>query len=140
MRGSIPAAMIVCATTLAAASAAGQAQWSPAPPSNLKVFPKTSTVRELLPAMKGFTQGLGVRCQHCHVYKGDNPDDLSAFDFASDEKPAKNTARTMMKLVATVNDELLRGVGEAPAPGDPKVSCYTCHRGDRRPLNKRPPA
>jgi hypothetical protein len=140
MKGSIPAILAVCALSLAAGSATGQAQWSPAPPSNLKVFPRTTTVRELMPAMKGFTQGLGVRCQHCHVYKGENPDDLNAFDFASDEKPAKLTARSMMKLVAAINDDLLKGIGEAPVAGEPKVTCYTCHRGDRHPLARRPPA
>jgi Photosynthetic reaction centre cytochrome C subunit len=126
--------------TLVVASAGSAQKWSPAPPTNLKVMASTTTIRELLPVMKGFTQGLGVRCQHCHVYKGENPDDLSSFDFASDEKAAKVTTRSMMRIVRIINDDLLRGVGEAPAAGEPRVTCYTCHRGDRRPLNKRPPA
>jgi Photosynthetic reaction centre cytochrome C subunit len=121
-------------------SAAWPQQWSPSPPSNLKVLASTTTVRELLPVMKGFTQGLGVRCQHCHVYKGENPDDLSSFDFASDEKAAKVTTRSMMRMSRVINDELLKGVGEAAATGESKVTCYTCHRGDTRPLNKRPGA
>lgn len=140
MRGSIPATLTVCAITLASGSATGQGKWIPAPPSNLKVLPGATTVRELMPVMKGFTQGLGVRCQHCHVYKGEDPDDLNTFDFASDEKPAKVTARSMMKLLAAINSDFLKGVGEAPATGQAKVTCYTCHRGDRRPLTERPPA
>ena len=124
-----------------AASASGSAlQWTPSPPSNLRVFAPTTTVRELLPSMRGYTRALGVRGQHCHVYKGENPDDLSTFDFASDEKKAKVTTRTMMKMVTAINDDLLKGVGESAAPGDPKVTCFTCHRGDTQPLSKRPAA
>jgi Photosynthetic reaction centre cytochrome C subunit len=126
------------AMSLTVASMAFAQQWSPSPPTNLKVLASTTTVRELLPVMKGFTQGLGVRCQHCHVYRGENPDDLSAFDFASDEKTAKASARSMMRMVRVVNEDLLKGVGEPTAAGDPKVTCYTCHRGEKRPLNKRP--
>lgn len=128
------------AVSILAASAGSAQQWSPSPPTNLKVMASTTTIRELLPVMKGFTQGLGVRCQHCHVYKGENPDDLSTFDFASDERAAKITTRSMMRMVKVINDDLLKGVGEAAAPGDSKVACYTCHRGDKRPLNKRPAA
>ncbi len=128
------------AMSLAVASMAFAQQWSPSPPTNLKVLSSTTTVRELLPVMKGFTQGLGVRCQHCHVYKGENPDDLSTFDFTSDENAAKVTARSMMRMVKVINDDLLKGVGDIAAVGDSKVTCFTCHRGDRRPLNKRPVA
>lgn len=130
----------IAALALAAASVGAAQQWSPAPPSNLKVLAPGTTVRELLPVMKGFTQGLGVRCQHCHVYKGENPDDLSTFDFASDEKAEKVTARSMMRMVKVINDDLLKDVGDIAAVGDTKVTCFTCHRGDRRPLNKRPVA
>jgi hypothetical protein len=128
----------ITALMVSGAALATAQQWSPTPPTNLKVFAKGTTIRELLPAMKGFTQGLGVRCQHCHVYKGENPDDLSTFDFASDEKTTKVTTRAMMKMVAAINDDLLKGVGDAAAAGAPRVTCYTCHRGDKRPLSQRP--
>lgn len=140
MTGPKQALAGIAALTLFVASTVSAQQWSPTPPTNLKVLASTTTIRELLPVMKGFTQGLGVRCQHCHVYKGENPDDLSTFDFASDEKAAKATARSMMRMVRVINDDLLKGVGETAAMTDPKVSCYTCHRGDKRPLNKRPAA
>ena len=35
--------------------------------------------------MRGFAGGLGVRCQYCHVHEGNQPNNLSTFDFASDE-------------------------------------------------------
>jgi len=117
---------------------AQQPQWSPLPRMNLKVLPETTDDRTLIATMRGFSQGLGVRCQHCHVHKGENPDDLSTFDFASDEKAAKETARTMLRMVAAINDEHLEGVGEARAAGELKVTCYTCHRGEMQPLTRRP--
>lgn len=113
-------------------------QWTPPNPTNLQVLDKAISTRDLIATMKGFTRGLGVRCQHCHAYKGDNPDDLGAFDFASDEKAEKRTARAMLRMLAAINDDYLKGVGEPPAGGKPKVTCYTCHRGEKKPLTERP--
>jgi hypothetical protein len=129
------AALAIAASTPGAAQ-----QWSPPAPTNLRVLAKATTGRELIQVMRGFTQGLGVRCQHCHVYKGEDPNDLSSFDFASDEKAPKATARVMMRMASAINDDLLKGVGEVAAAGEPKVSCYTCHRGEKRPANRRSPA
>jgi photosynthetic reaction center cytochrome c subunit len=113
-------------------------QWTPPAPKNLQVLDKGIGTRELIGTMKGFTRALGVRCQHCHVYRGDNPDDLSAFDFASDEKAEKKTARAMLRMASAINGEYLKGIGEAPVPGQPKVTCYSCHRGEKRPLTEKP--
>ena len=121
-----------------AALLTAQQQWSPPPPVNLRVLPAGIDARTLISTMRGFTRGLGVRCQHCHVYKGDNPDDLTTFDFASDEKAAKETARTMLRMLVAINDEHLKEVGEARPAGEPKVTCYTCHRGETKPLTQRP--
>ncbi len=99
--------------------------------TNLQVLPKDTTRQNLLPVMKNFAQNLGVRCEHCHVGEGN---DLSKFDFASDAKPAKATARRMLLMVGTINGELLKDVGEPAAPGAPKVTCFTCHRGAPKPL------
>ena len=116
-------------------------------PTNLKVLPRTLTRPEVTRIMRGFTQGLGVRCQHCHVGEGN---DLSKFDFASDAKPTKETARKMLAMVMEINTTHLAGVGEpviaaapAAAPGTapaPKVTCYTCHCGTTKPLIAAPPA
>jgi hypothetical protein len=90
--------------------------------------------------MKDFTQALGVRCQFCHSYTGSDPNALENFDFPSDAIPAKATARKMMSMVQMINTDLLKGVG-VPAPaGQSKVTCYTCHRGERTPQTARPPA
>ena len=117
---------------------AQQEQWMPPPAMNLKVLPSDMEGRALVATMRSFTRALGVRCQHCHVYKGDNPDDLTTFDFASDEKQEKLTARTMLRMVQEINDKHLKDVGEHAARGEMKVTCYTCHRGETMPLTRPP--
>ncbi|HET9371931.1 MAG TPA: c-type cytochrome [Vicinamibacterales bacterium] len=97
--------------------------------TNLQVFPRTIASAELITAMKGFTSALGVRCEGCHVGEGN---DLSKFDFASDAVPAKVIARRMLQMTSAINDDLLKGVGDAGR--QPKVTCFTCHRGTRTPL------
>ena len=44
----------------------------------------------------------------------------------------------MMTLVQTINVDLLKGIGEAAPAGQPKVTCYTCHHGERKPLTAAP--
>lgn len=130
---------VVILSGLAVSPCAVAAQpWSPPPRMNLKVLPESTDDRTLIATMRRFAQGLGVRCQHCHIYKGDNPDDLSTFDFASDEKAPKLTARAMMRMVRTINDDHLKDVGEVKPAGEVKVTCYTCHRGEKLPATRRP--
>jgi hypothetical protein len=107
------------------------AQQNPIPEkfTNLKVLPPTITRAELVPVMRSFAMNLGVRCEHCHVGEGN---DLSKFDFASDTKPAKATARRMLTMVMAVNQTL--GVEAAAAASERKVTCFTCHRGAVKPL------
>lgn len=83
--------------------------------------------------MKGFAQGLGVRCSHCHVGEEGKP--LSTFDFASDAKKEKLTARAMMRMVHRINEQDFK----VKQPADLKVTCYTCHRGATKPLIAAPP-
>ena len=119
-----------------AASAPGAAaEQVPTTFTNLQVLPKDIAPRALVDLMRSFAQGLGVRCEHCHVGEGN---DLSKFDFAADTKLPKATARKMLRMMTTINDELLAGVGEPPEPGARKVTCYTCHHGSTKPLTARP--
>jgi len=103
-------------------------------PKNLQVLPKDTTRQQINPIMRGFTRALGVRCPYCHV--GEEGADLSTFDFASDEKPTKKTARIMLQNLMETNTRLA-SVGDKPA-GEPRVSCWTCHRGETKPAS--PPA
>ncbi len=97
------------------------------------MLPKDATLATIVPIMKQFTSDLKVRCEYCHKGEGN---DLTKFDFASDERPTKKTARGMMKMTAAINDDLLKSVGEPSAT--PKVTCYTCHRGATKPLTSAP--
>jgi hypothetical protein len=101
--------------------------------TNLQVLSKDIQRPALVSVMRSFAMELGVRCEHCHVGEGN---DLSKFDFAADAKAPKAVARTMMKMLVTINNESLKGVGD-PAR-QPKVTCYTCHRGATKPLTAPP--
>ncbi len=122
----------------APAGAAGGAQGrgGPAPaPQNLQVLPKDIPATELRALMGAFAQGLGVQCAYCHVAEGRG----GRNDFAADEKTPKKTARVMLKMVTTINDTIVAGVGK-PAADVTKVSCATCHRGAAIPPKFEPPA
>jgi len=69
---------------------------------------------QLIPVMNFFATSMGRRCDFCHV----NP-------WESDEKPEKQTAREMIKMVLDVNKTTFKG--------NTTVSCYTCHRGRNQP-------
>lgn len=97
---------------------------------NLKVLPQDIPIRRLIDLMRGFTGALGVRCQFCHVGKEGMP--LDSFDFASDQKRTKKTARLMLRMVARINDSSLIRIPERPTPAV-EVTCFTCHRGIHRP-------
>jgi len=103
-------------------------QW-PEEPENLKVLEGFSGQR-LAPVMRGFTRALGVRCSHCHV--GEDGASLSTYDFAADDKAAKRTARTMLRMLGVINDSL----ATIEPSGDRRVNmwCHTCHRGRPRPM------
>lgn len=75
---------------------------------------------QLGPVMNYMASSLGVKCTFCHV----NMDDK--WDFPSDEKPEKNKAREMIKMVQSINKGNFKG--------NPAVSCFTCHRGNNEPV------
>jgi tetratricopeptide (TPR) repeat protein len=104
-------------------------------PKNLKVFPKDIPMRSLLDTMGTFTRALGVNCSFCHMADENQPQ--SAHDFASDEKPNKNKARTMLRMVAAINGEHLTKLSSRLQP-PVVVTCATCHRGvtEPRPLQQ----
>jgi hypothetical protein len=74
---------------------------------------------QLYPAMRFMAASLGFQCGSCHVIKN------GQLNSAADDRPEKQTARDMIKMVVEINKTL--------AQGNPTVSCYTCHRGDRSP-------
>ncbi len=91
-----PAATLFLCLPLAAQQPA-----APKPPNipdhftNLTVLPTTITKPELVAVMKQFAITFKVRCSYCHAVS----DDLSEGSFASDEKPPKEEARKLMRLI-----------------------------------------
>ena len=128
------AALLAAVATAQPAPAPKAPYFAVAPYKNLQVFPKDIARDQLLTNMKFFAQSLGVRCGHCHVGEEGKP--LSTFDFASDEKREKKVARAMLQMVHKINSEEF-GVKDFK---DVKVTCYTCHRGAKKPLTFPPPA
>jgi hypothetical protein len=68
----------------------------------------------LMKIMFAFKESLGVDCTFCHIKD----------QFEKDDKPEKQTARKMIALVRDANAKI----------GAARVSCYTCHRGQQRPV------
>lgn len=82
-------------------------------PKNLKLL----SPGELMPTMQFFRTSLGVKCSFCHVQG----------NFASDENPHKDMARTMITMARDLNTKYFDGKS--------RVTCYTCHRGASEPLS-----
>jgi photosynthetic reaction center cytochrome c subunit len=76
---------------------------------NIQVL-KDIPAEQLLPSMRYITAALGVGCDYCH----------EAGHFDNDDKPTKQRARNMMKMMFAINQENFNGRRE--------VTCYTCHR------------
>jgi photosynthetic reaction center cytochrome c subunit len=70
---------------------------------------------QIIPSMQFITASLGVDCEYCHVEH--------AFD--KDDKKPKVTARKMMEMMITINNENFEGHRD--------VTCYTCHQGSPKP-------
>ncbi len=72
---------------------------------------------ELIPSMRYVSAALGVGCDYCH----------EADHFDGDDKPTKQRARNMMKMMFAINQDNFNGKRE--------VTCYTCHRGAAKAAN-----
>jgi len=137
MKLGIPGLALASATAVFGISVAAAQTAPPAPPpmtfaapphKNLKVLPADISGPQLIATMKFFSQSLGVRCTFCHVGAEGQP--LSSFDFASDAKREKQTARKMLAMVHRINEQDF-GVHDFSRV---KVTCFTCHRGSTKPL------
>jgi len=117
--------VVVLVVLLLAAPARAQ---SPQPwrGENLQYFPKDIGREPLTQRMREFSFALGVRCQYCHA--GGNGITFEGVSFASDEKPAKTTARAMLRMLDQINTVALT---QLPSRAQPRVvvECATCHRG-----------
>jgi photosynthetic reaction center cytochrome c subunit len=82
---------------------------------NIQVL-KGMPASQIRPMMSLITASLGMRCDSCHV----------PGEFDKDDKEQKQTARKMIRLVLDAN--------KSAFDGETEVSCYTCHRGQARPV------
>ena len=98
---------------------------------NLKILPKDISHEKLDKIMHGFNNALGVKCNFCHARSQDTT--VHHPDFASDEKPEKSIARSMMKMTLKINKKFFEA--KHPAFGEPgmEISCVTCHHGQPHP-------
>jgi hypothetical protein len=76
---------------------------------------------QLFPVMNLMATSLEVKCDYCHVKNGKNASGGDNWVWDSDEKPQKLTGRKMIKMVLDIN--------HANFEGEPRVTCYSCHRG-----------
>lgn len=128
-RGQIGVAFLTLATALTAAAQTPR-KFPPDSLVNTLVIPHATPVTQVIGTMRNFTNYLGVRCPFCH--EGEEGQDLTTFNFASDAKRTKLVARQMMRMVAEINRRL-DSLPERPTPGL-MVTCGTCHRGVTRPV------
>ena len=98
--------------------------------TNLKILSNdisSKTLQEIM--VDEFQDGLGVGCNFCHA----NEKGSLHLDYASDEKPEKEIARSMMRMTMDINKKYFEV--EHPLIGDSlmTISCISCHNGTPHP-------
>ncbi|HYC60172.1 MAG TPA: c-type cytochrome [Thermoanaerobaculia bacterium] len=88
---------------------------------NVKLLKDVPAARFLRIMDAGYSQALGVMCDHCHVEDR----------FDADEKRPKLAAREMIVLTREINDQLAKM--ENIDTSEATVNCTTCHRGYVKP-------
>jgi photosynthetic reaction center cytochrome c subunit len=121
--------MILCLAAFAVPCDAQSTQ-PPWKAENLQYFPTDISRQALTQRMREFSLALGVRCQYCHT--GGNGVTFEGVAFGSDDKPAKQKARAMLRMVEQINTVAL---AQLPSRAQPRVvvDCATCHRGSALP-------
>ena len=99
--------------------------------TNLQVLPEDMPRGDLVGVMRNFTRATGLRCSGCHM--GEEGQPLSDYDFASDDRPTKQKARAMLRMVQSINSEHLATLPNRSQPSV-NVTCSTCHGGVSRPV------
>ncbi len=118
---SVSIAIVVSGGAKAQSGSASQTTTATAPKTAVQQFKNIQVLKdipadELIPTMQFVAASLGVECEFCHVH--------DAFD--KDDKKPKQTARKMMEMMLTINQENFEGHRE--------VTCYSCHRGSTNPV------
>src|SRR5262245_21988746 len=119
---SVQIALLCCLFLGMTVTSAGQAERPPMAEAvfkNVQIL-KGIPVDEFMDTMGMFSAATSMNCTDCHT-----PDSTTTWDKFAADTPLKQTARRMMLMVNALNKDNFKGVRS--------VTCYTCHRGDRRP-------
>jgi len=121
------AAVTLNVCLLGLVSAANQAAPAQAPQMSENVFKNIQVLKgipadEFMDVMGMFSASLGYDCVSCH--SSDLYNDRAAFAVAT---PAIQKARQMIVMMNTINRTYFGG--------QPRMSCFTCHRGQNQPGN-----
>ena len=97
-------------------------------PKNLQVLDFES-VRDLKKYMKTIQKNLGVKCTFCH--------DINDKSIDTEHKII---AREMMKMQMDLNKRFFAQIGDSLLKHENtlQISCWTCHRGSKKPQLVRP--
>ena len=97
-------------------------------PKNLQVLDFES-VRDLKKYMKTIQKNLGVKCTFCHDINDKSIDTAH-----------KIIAREMMKMQIDLNKSFFSQIGDSLLKHENtlQISCWTCHRGSKKPQLLRP--
>ena len=114
--------LLVGSAGLRSASSQSTAVDSP-PPLAEEVYENIDVLKGVpyslvIPTMYLFSESLGVECDYCHA-----PSRMRHLDV----KPAKQTAKEMLRMVNAINRNTFGG--------NPKVTCQMCHRGRVKPVD-----
>jgi photosynthetic reaction center cytochrome c subunit len=94
---------------------------------NIKLFKGVPAGRLLAIMNMGYSNSLGVSCGHCHDTQ----------HWEADTRAAKDIARQMAAMTATINNQLLKNINGLQS-ANPVVNCTTCHRGSIKPALNMP--
>jgi hypothetical protein len=122
----LPAVLLGC-STLGIAGAPHDA-----PATNLRVLPQDSSAADIKTLMDRYGQELGVSCEYCHT----QDPQTRKLDYASDDNPAKQTARVMIAMLDEINSKYLAQLDDQKYAVP--VSCGNCHRGQTNPPSFEP--
>ncbi|HMK04994.1 MAG TPA: c-type cytochrome [Ferruginibacter sp.] len=104
---------------------------------NLQVLPKNIHTDTLDKIMESFTIGLKVDCKYCHVSGTTNK-----MEYEKDDKPEKEIARLMIRMNMDINKKYFHFTDDEKEKDNltvtqllQPVTCFTCHRGEPRPVD-----
>jgi Photosynthetic reaction centre cytochrome C subunit len=104
---------------------------------NLQVLPKNIHKDTLDKIMESFVTALDVTCKYCHVSDAGNK-----MEYEKDDKSEKEIARLMIRMNLDINKKYFHFADDETEKEKltvtqllQPVTCFTCHRGEPRPVD-----